>query len=147
MPTRLGIEGKLYRNVGSYTAPNWLEVSNVRDLTLTLEKDEVDTTSRANAGWKAFRYTLRNASIEFDMLWDPSDAHLQFFLQAFLNSGTVIECAVLDGPITTNGSQGLRASFEVGRVTRNEPMGDVMTVNILLRPTNASNPPEWFTVS
>lgn len=146
MPTRLGIEGKLYRNVGTYAAPEWREVSNVRDLTLTLEKDEVDTTSRANAGWKAFRYTLRNVSIEFDMLWDSSDTDLQFFLNAFLNSGTVIECAVLDGPITISGSQGLRASFEVGRFTRNEPMGDVMTVNILLRPTNASNPPDWIVV-
>lgn len=146
MPTRLGIEGKLYRNVGTYETPNWLEVSNVRDLTLTLEKDEVDTTSRANAGWKAFRYTLRNVSIEFDMLWDPSDLHLQVFLAAFLNSGAVIECAILDGPITASGSQGLRASFEVGRVTRNEPMGDVMTVNVLLRPTNAPIPPAWITV-
>lgn len=146
MPTRLGIEGKLYRNVGSDTDPNWDEVRNVRDLTLTLEKDEVDTTCRANAGWKVFRYTLRNVSIEFDMLWDPEDTHLRVFLNAYLNSGVKIECAVLDGPITTRGSQGLRASFEVGRVTRNEPMGDVMTVSILLRPTNADNSPVWFTV-
>lgn len=146
MPTRLGIEGKLYRNTGTYASPTWNEIQNVRDLTFTLEKDEVDVTTRANSGWKAFRYTLKNASLEFDMLWDPSDEDVQALRDAFLNN-TTIECLVLDGPVTTNGSQGLRATFDVGRFTRNEPMGDTMIVSVLLRPTAAQNPPEWFVVS
>ncbi len=34
MSFKLGIDTKLYRNTGDYATPNWVELTNVRDLTL-----------------------------------------------------------------------------------------------------------------
>jgi len=74
MATRLGMDAKLYRNTGDYATPTWVEVSNVKDVTLNLEKGEADVTTRANAGWRATVGTLKDASIEFQMVWDTVDA-------------------------------------------------------------------------
>ena len=58
MSTRLGMDAKLYRNSGSFGSPIWTEVTNVKDLTLNLEKGEADVTTRANGGWRATVGTL-----------------------------------------------------------------------------------------
>ena len=65
MSTRLGMDAKLYRNAGSFGSPIWTEVTNVKDLTLNLEKGEADVTTRANGGWRATVGTLKDASIDF----------------------------------------------------------------------------------
>jgi hypothetical protein len=66
---KLGMEAKLYRNTGSYAAPTWSEMTNVKDLTLNLE---ADVTTRGNAGWRATIAALKDGSIEFEMVWDTA---------------------------------------------------------------------------
>ena len=44
------------------------EITNVKDLTVSLEKAEADTSMRANNGWRATVGTLKDASIEFTVL-------------------------------------------------------------------------------
>ena len=46
----------------------------MRDLTLNLETGEADITTRANNGWRATLATLKDGSIEFEMLWETRDA-------------------------------------------------------------------------
>ena len=99
MATRLGMDAKLYRNTGDYATPVWVEVSNVKDVTLNLEKGEADVTTRANQGWRATVGTLKDASIEFQMVWDTVDAGFDAIRQAFFNN-TPLEFAVRDGDIT-----------------------------------------------
>ena len=53
MGIKLGMEAKLYRNTGTYALPTWVELTNVKDLTLNLEAGEADVTTRGNAGWRA----------------------------------------------------------------------------------------------
>ncbi len=53
MSVKLGLDAKLYRNTGNYASPNWQEMKNVKDLTLSVEAGEADATTRGNAGWKA----------------------------------------------------------------------------------------------
>ncbi|GAB4138374.1 MAG: hypothetical protein Tsb009_06550 [Planctomycetaceae bacterium] len=53
MTIKLGMEAKLYRNTGTYALPTWVEMINVKDLTLNLEAGEADVTTRGNAGWRA----------------------------------------------------------------------------------------------
>ncbi|MCC7085615.1 MAG: hypothetical protein IT427_11490 [Pirellulales bacterium] len=121
MPNRLGLEAKLYRNTGTYASPTWVEVTNVKDLTLSLEKGEADVTTRANSGWRATIGTLKDASIEFQMVWDTADANFTAIQEAFFDN-TQIEFAVMDGGIAASGSQGLRATFDVLSFTRNEAL-------------------------
>ena len=73
MGVKLGLDAKLYRNTGTQAAPVWNEIKNVKDVTLNLEAGEADVTTRGNAGWRATVATLKDGSIEFDMVWDTAD--------------------------------------------------------------------------
>jgi len=144
MATRLGMDAKLYRNTGTYAAPTWVEVSNVKDVTLNLEKGEADVTTRANAGWRATVGTLKDASIEFQMVWDTVDAGFDAIRQAFFGN-TPLEFAVMDGDITDPDSEGLRATFDIFNFTRNEALEEAILVDVSIKPTYADNAPEWIT--
>jgi len=146
MSFKLGIDAKLYRNTGSHAAPSWNEVSNVRDVTLNLEAAEADVTTRANAGWRATVASLRDASVEFEMVWDTADEDFNAFRDAYLN-GTTIEVAVLDGDLETSGTQGLRATVAVMSFSRSEPLEEGVTLSVTIKPTYADNAPEWMEVT
>jgi hypothetical protein len=145
MSARLGLDAKLYRNTGTFPAPAWNEVSNVKDVTLTLEAGEADVTTRGNNGWRATVATLKDAGIEFEMVWDSADPDFAAFRDAFLNRGAV-EVAVMDGPIATSGSQGLRATCMVTKFTRTEPLEEAIAVAVTIKPTFSANPPIWHVV-
>ena len=69
MTMKLGMEARLYYDAAGMSAdPTWTELTNVRDLTLNLEKGEADLTTRANNGWRATEGTLKDASVEFEMV-------------------------------------------------------------------------------
>jgi len=145
----MGYEAKLYRNTGTYESPVWDEVVNVKDLTSGGDAEEVDVTTRKNAGYKAVVAGLKDASVEFDMVWDADDLDFSAFQDAFfatVPAEKAIEVAVMDGPIATAGSQGLRATMAVTNFSRNEALGEALTVSVTLKPTYADNPPEWYVV-
>ena len=145
MSHKLGMEGKLFRNAGTYAIPDWKEMKNVKDLTLTLEKGEADLTTRGNAGWKATVGTLKEGSIEFEMVWDTEDEGFTALQNAWFGD-TPVEMAVMDGPITASGSQGLRATMSVISFSRKEPLEEAMTASISIKPTYAEHAPEWMKV-
>ena len=145
MSVRLGMGAKLYRNTGTHAAPVWAELTNVRDVTLNLETGDADVTTRSNAGWKASVATLKDASVEWEMIWDPSDAGFAAIKNAFFGN-LPIEFAVMDGVIATSGSQGLRATMSIMNFSREEPLDDSIKVKITAKPTYAANAPEWLVV-
>lgn len=146
MSIKLGMDAKLYRNTGTFASPTWNIIPNVKDLTLNLETGEADVTTRGNNGWRATVATLKDASIEFEMVWDTEDDDFTALRNAFLNN-TAIELAVLDGLVATSGSQGLRATCMVTSFTRNEPLEEAITVNVTVKPTYSANAPSWMTVA
>lgn len=146
MGVKLGLEAKLYRNTGSYGTPVWNEVENVKDVTLNLEAGEADVTTRGNAGWRANIATLKDASLEFEMVWDTADDDFTAIRTAFLSNGSV-EFAVMDGDIETAGSQGLRATMSITNFSRSEPLEEAIKVSVTAKPTYAANAPEWMTIS
>ena len=146
MGAKFGMDAKLYRNGGSYESPTWTEMKNVRDVTLNVEKGEADVTTRGNNGWEALKATLKKGSVEFEMIDDSADADFTAIQQAFFGD-TAIEFAVMNGDITTSGSQGLRATMDVFNFSRNEPLTEALTVSVTVKPTYAENPPEWMKVA
>ena len=146
MSVKLGMQAKLYRNSGSYGTPTWVEVGNVKDLTLNLEAGEADVTTRSNSGWRATVATLKDGSIEFEMVWDTSDANFTAIQQAFFNN-TPLEFAVMDGAIATAGSQGLRATMSITNFSRNEALEEAIMVSVTAKPTYAANAPQWMTIA
>ena len=146
MGMRLGMEARLYRNTGDYATPVWTLLPNVKDLTLGLETAEADVTTRANAGWRATIATLKDGSIEFQMVFDDADASFTALRDAFLNS-TPVEMAVMDGDIAVSGSEGLRASFSVTNFNRTEALEEAITFAVTMKPTYSANAPEWMTIA
>ncbi len=89
----LGMNAKLF--YGTAGGPANTEMTNVRNVTLNLEAGEADVTTRANQGWRATAPTLRECSVEFEMIWDPSDAGFAAVKNAYLTNG-LIALKVLD---------------------------------------------------
>ena len=118
-------------------------------MTLNLETGEADVSTRGNNGWRATVGTLKDASLEFEMVWDTADSDFGAVRDAFLNNNTV-EFAVMDGLITgagSSGSQGLRATFRIASFSRNEALEEAITVSVTAKPTYSANPPSWMTVA
>ena len=67
MGQKLGMEAKLYRNTRQLRSPTWVEMKNVKDLTLNLEAGEADVTTRGNNGWRA---TIGHAQGRLDRVRD-----------------------------------------------------------------------------
>jgi len=146
MAVKLGMNCKLYYNTGDYTTPVWVEITNAKDVTLNLEASEADVTTRGNAGWRATTAALRDGSVDFEMIWDTADTAFAA-IQAAYFANSAVEVAVMDGDITTVGSEGLRASMSVTSFTRNEPLEEAVSVAVGLKPTYAANAPEWMEIT
>jgi len=142
----LSENAKLYYNTGTYASPTWTEITLVKDVTLNLEKDEIDLTTRASGGFKEAADGLIDASVDFNHLWDASDTAFTALQTAFFNK-TAEEFLVLDGSSATTGNQGLRATCMILSFTRNEALGEALTVDISIKPVkNTDAAPAWYTV-
>lgn len=146
MSVKLGLNAKLYRNTADPATPAWSEITNVRDVTLNLEAGEADVSTRGNNGWRATVATLKDASVEFEMVWNAQDTNFAALRDAFLTNGSV-ELAVMDGDITTSGTEGLRALFTVSGFSRSEPLEEAITASVTVKPTLSTTPPEWMVVA
>ena len=125
----LGKDAKVYQGAAGGDLATLAEMSNVKDVTLNLEAGEADITTRANGGWKATAASLRECSVEFEMVWKPGDAGFDAIKTAFL-AGELVELAVLDGAKDAAGSQGPKGSFSVTGFSRSEPLEEAITVKV-----------------
>ena len=140
MAIKLGMEAVLKYKVGGQVGGGaWTALGNVKDVTLNLETGEADVTTRANAGWRATVGTLKEASVEFEMVWDTADAGFTAIKNAFFNNA-VIGLQVLDG---TSG-QGLQADFSITNFSRSEALEEAITVSVTAKVTYSATAPSWI---
>ena len=146
----LAEDAKLYYNTGSYASPTWTEICGVKDLTLSLEKDEIDVTTRCSGGFKEFADGLLDANVTFNMLYDPADAAFTALQNAFFGK-SALEFAVMDGalpPASGETSQGLRATCMVKSFSRSESLGDARMTDVAIRPVaNNDAAPAWYSIT
>jgi hypothetical protein len=142
----VGLAAKLYWNSGNFSVPVWNEVTNARDVTINMDKDEFDASTRGSGGWEATVMTLKKASVDFDILYLTGDANFTAFLGSYLNN-TTLDMLAYDGPYNQAGCQGLRAPMQVSKCSRKEPLKEGLTSEISVKPTyNSSFPaPIWQT--
>ncbi|MDD3155652.1 MAG: phage tail tube protein [Victivallaceae bacterium] len=131
----LGLDAKLMRGTAGATAAT--EVKNVKDLTLNLESGEADVTTRATEGWKASVATLKEASLEFGILYDTEDADFTAFQAAYF-SNTPLALFVTDG----NGS-GLDADWSITGFSMEQNLEEAVTVSVTAKPTASTRAPAW----
>lgn len=140
MAIKLGMEAKLlYKAGGQGGGGSWTALGNVRDVTLSLEAGEADVTTRANSGWRATVATLKEASVEFEMVWDTEDAGFTAIRSAFFGNSP-IGLQALDA----TGGQGLQADFSITNFSRNEALEEAITVSVTAKVTYSTTPPSWI---
>ena len=128
MATKLGLYCKLYRGAAGATANT--EMKNVTNVQLSLETGEADITTRAANGWKMSVATLKEASIEFEMLYDPEDADFLAVQSAFFNN-TALAIFVSDGS-----GGGLDCDCSVTGFDIDQGLEEAVKVSVTLKPTN-----------
>ena len=131
----LGLDAKLLRGTAGATGAT--EVKNVKNLTLNLESGEADVTTRATQGWKASVATLKEASLEFGILYDTEDADFTAFRAAYFGN-TPIALFVTDG----NGS-GLDADWSITGFSMEQNLEEAVTVSVTAKPTASTRAPAW----
>ena len=142
MPTKLGMDAKLYYKAGGQDAVGeWLELANTKDVTLSLEAGEADVTTRANNGWRATVATVKDGTVEWEMVWDTGDAGFGAIKDAFLTNG-VIGLQVLDD--ATGTGEGLQADFMITNFSRNEALEEAITVSVSAKVTYSATAPTWI---
>jgi len=143
MAIRLGMEAVLnYKTGGQDGAGSWVELANVRDVTLSLEAGEADVTTRANSGWRAVVATLKEASVEFEMVWDTADAGFGAVKDTYLNNAP-IGMQILDGS-SSGAGEGLQADFMITSFSRSESLEEAITVSVTAKVTYSDTPPSWI---
>ena len=111
MAYKLGLDAQLFHGTAGQTASS--EMKNCKDVTLNLETGEADITTRAAEGWRITAATLKEASLEFEMVWDTSDAGFKAIKDAYFNN-TAIALFASDG--TSSYSSSL--AFGIPRMSR-----------------------------
>jgi len=140
-----GLNCKLYRNTGTYGSPTWNELPNVRDVTLNQTSDTADASKRASS-YKLNVTTLKDLSVNFEMVYVVSDDDWTTLKTAFY-AGTAIEFAIVNGPIATSGTLGVRGTFQVKDFTISQGLNDVEKASVVLSLTEAANAPSEMSIS
>lgn len=136
--------GTLLDGAGNTPATvGWTLMNNVRDLSLGLEKGEADVTTRGNDGWKATLGTLKEGTINFEMMWETTDPAFTAIQNAYMND-TEVPLAIMDGLIAGSGAEGLASNFSITGFTRNEPLIEGVTVSVVAKPSSHT---EWYEVA
>ena len=100
MAIKLGLDAKLFR--GTAGTQGTIEVTNVKDVSLSLESGEADVTTRKAKGWKLSVATLKEASLEITILYDTEDEDFLAFKEAYF-SNTPLSLFITDGDTTAHG--------------------------------------------
>lgn len=137
MAIKLGLDAKLFR--GTAGTQGNIEVTNVKDVSLSLESGEADVTTRKAKGWKLSVATLKEASLEITILYDTEDEDFLAFKEAYF-SNTPLSLFVTDGDTTAHG---LDADFSVTGFTVDQPLEEAVTVKVTAKPTASDRAPVW----
>lgn len=132
---KLGLDAVLYRGEAGSTAET--EVENVKDVTVSLESGEADVTTRKTKGWRASVATLKEASLEFSILYDTADEDFQAFHTAYFGNAP-IALFVSDGD-----GNGLDADFSITSFSVEQPLEEAISVSITAKPTASERAPIW----
>lgn len=141
MAFRLGFQAVAkYQTDGVAGSAGKNAATNIRDLTLSIEKNTAEVTTRAAEGWRQFLAALKDAEVTFNIVWDTEDPFFEAISDSFFND-TVIGMAFLDQD--TGAGIGLVADFMVTNFTRNETLEEALTVDVTLKPAYSATAPEW----
>lgn len=138
----LGKDAVLYHGAADTALGALSALTRVKDVTVGLETGEADVTTRANSGWRATAATLRECTIEFEMIWKSADADCIAVRAAYL-AGTAREFAALDQARAVSGAEGIKGNFTITGFSRSEPLEEGISVAVTAKLAKFN---EWVVV-
>lgn len=143
----LGLDAVTAINSGTTAVPVWEILTNIRDETLNMDKALADVTTRAANGWRLQVGTLKNGTVDTQMLYDTEDADFVTIRDAFLND-TRLLMGFFDGDPAVTGTQGLVGGFGVTNFTQNRQLEEavMMDVTLTVRENDEGEGPSWITI-
>lgn len=144
---RIGLDGFLYRNTGSYSTPTWSELEHVKDLTIAAEVNEVDASDRASV-FALIEKGLIQFTVEFSYRYADGDTEWEALITELLARGSGQEFAIMDGDITDSGEVGWRMDAHVMAANQSQELETAQALDVTLKPcANANGNPQRYTVS
>ena len=122
---RLGMKAKVFHGTAGSTGVPTSELSNVTDVTITLDASEADVTTRDNDGFRATIGGLKECTIEFDMLYLPKDAGFKAIKNAWLQSEQIHLAA-----LTSEKGEGPVGDFAITGFSRSEPLEEAIKYSV-----------------
>lgn len=147
-----GREWKIYRNTGTYSVPVWTAVTERRDISMPLTKDQIEQL-RDGAEFKEFLKGFKDLGVSFGMTYRRANAnHVAFRTDMYADDDGIFDLLILDGPQSTSGSQGIRLIGILTDFTHSAPLADGTEVGLEFKPTyheDGGSPVEtdWHIVS
>jgi hypothetical protein len=143
----LGMDAKFYLGDINASIDEMNEVDNIKDLKLTMGKSTVDISTRGGARTRMKVGTLKEISVEFQMMWNNEDTYFNILRDAY-SKDTEVSAAILTGSKTENGSQGPIFNWIVSKLDRDESLESNITADVTLEPSsvNTTNEEGWMEV-
>ena len=147
----VGGDAYAYYNSGTNATPVWVLMGEIGDLRIpTLEVSLAEIKTRSSKWTKALPANF-NAKIEFDYLYEAQETVFEY-LRAWFFARTIKEVAIMDGPIATSGSEGLRIPVLLESFPINQENEAVIKIDVRLNPgymkeSGTVIDPEWYVVS
>ncbi len=138
MSYKVGFEAKIFYGAAGTTAAT--ELKHIQDsVSLNIEKGSAEVAVRSSA-WKKVLSGLKDASVEFTLAGDTSDAGFQAIKTAFFGN-SMIALFIADAD---SGGSGLDADFEVTAFNRAEGLEEVINYAVTVKPSaNSEREPTW----
>lgn len=150
MSERVSIDAKLYRNTGSIASPTFVEVDNVRDVSVPQEWSTAEFKTRARDHVR-HRKTLAERTCSVQMEHDPAasadNTAFEAFRDAFQSQTSTVILAILDADEGTTGSQGLHAFFQCTKMDVNQELEDATLYDFEFKLAVATEDMEWLVTS
>ena len=107
------------------------QIKDAKDVTLNIERGDADVTTRNANGWRAHMGTLKDASIEFELLTggDSFSTLLSMF------TGRTKAAVAVSG-----GNLSFSATMVVTNFSASQPLEDAESVPVTLRPAQGTTP-------
>ncbi len=130
---KAGIDGAAYRNTGTYGSPTWVEVDSVRNMNPAYPWDMNDASARAT-NVKLYRKTQTDWSLSFDIRCDDLDTAYQAIYANAFTPNTLLDMMFLNGPISVEGSRGVRFHANLSISAEDQTIGGVQYDTIDAKP-------------
>lgn len=132
-----------YNQSSDYANPSWATVDLTKDCKIPMGHGESDASNRGGGGFSSTEPGLTQLSYEFNMIEDRENAAYQALRAAFL-AKSQLDVWASDAAPGTPGASGPRAVCKVFKFDNGETLGDVTTIDVVIKPCVSTHPPTWY---